>query len=64
MGSRPQFPISQASPGIGISRHQPRCLGVARSAAAVLGPVPAASSDSDRWTYAVIFNLGEAGLGE
>ena len=30
----------------------------------MLGPVPAAPSKSDRLTYAVIFNLGEAGRGE
>ena len=55
---------SRAGPGMGISRHQPRCLGVAPSAAGVLRPGPAASSHSDRLTHAVIFNLGEAGLGE
>ena len=56
--------ISTAGPGMGISRHQPRCLGVAPSAAGVLRPGPAAPSHSDRLTHAVIFNLGEAGRGE
>ena len=56
--------ISIAGPGIGISLHQPRCLGVACRSAEVLGPAPAASSHSDRWTHDVIVNLGEAGPGE
>ena len=35
--------------------------GVARSAAGVPRPAPAASSHSDRWTHDVIVNVGEAG---
>ena len=41
-----------------------RALSTTRRAAGVLGPAPAASSHSDRWTHSVIVNVGEAGLGE
>ena len=51
---------SIAGPGVGISCHQPRCLGVARSAA----KAPAASCHPDQWTHAVIVYVGEAGLGD
>ena len=55
---------SIASPEMGISLHQPRCLGVARGPAGVLELAPAAFSHSDRRTHDVIVNVGEAGLGE
>ena len=55
---------SRGGSGMGISRHQPRCLGVAPSAAGVLRPGPVAPSHSDRLTHNAIVDVGEAGLGE
>ena len=52
---------SRGGSGMGISRHQPKCLGVAPSAAGVLRPGPAAPSHSDRWTHDGIVDVGEAG---
>ena len=56
--------VPVAALGSSISRHQPRCLGVAPSAAGVLRPGPAAPSHSDQWTHPGIVNVGEAGRGE